>query len=224
MFKELFKKAPASAVKKPKLGRRFFLKPNERVAFFAVIRASSQEVITFTSSPEQAKEYVDIMIREAFKAHYEAWAQLHDRDLADPSTWPAYCAINTSVDAAAREYVLQPVFYRLDQLSAIIRSVCYCLPVGASYEDEFEKQLFNDMKKREREVEVGKANSDQLKTLSDVVPYNIDDYENDPMYQRIIDDTITYLEDRFIEAGYLPPKDEEIPTKKKGRSKKGLDA
>lgn len=187
--------------------RHYFLKPHHRIAFYVVVRVADKEALTFVSSVAQAQEYIDIMVANQYNAHYIQWCPLHGFDPLAPDSWNAYCSANRDVLKAYGNYTVEPVYYSLDQISTIIRSVTGRLPVGASYEDEYEQAYFKNMNKRNKELEAAKG----LVSPQDAIPLSQDDYETDPVYRGIIDDTIKYLEDRFIQAGYLPADLNDIP-------------
>ena len=181
------------------------------IKLIAVIRKADREAVTFVSDCYEGEDYLETLCRKEHDAHYVAWCALHDCDYKQPESWEKYCAVTKCRDDMSAKYYLTPITYTLDQFSAIMRSVTGRMPIGAPYETPEEADYLKkaeDFAKAMEQSPHDFAVDQMIESLKNTLGISDQDEEAmDPVYSKIVDDTIDYLEKRLLDAGILTQDD-----------------
>lgn len=214
-----------------------FRKPRggEYIKLIAIVRNSDKEAVCFVSDCIEGAQYLETLCKNENRSHYSAWCAIHGHKPDNPDTWELYCSVTGCRRAFDNQYHMIMIKYTMDQFCAVMRSVTGRLPVGAPYETPEEAAY----KKRLEDLEMSSQSSVHdfaidsmmmaLKETLGITDEN--DPDLDPVYSEIVDDTLNYLEDRLVQAGYLTDEDVEslheehpdLPGRKR-KHKEGGDA
>ena len=95
---------------------------------------NQSRVLSFTNTKEEAEEYIVKRIILDNKAHFLPWCELHKKDPKSFETQNFY-ARTIMLNKA---YMYKQIKYDVKHMAMIYRIAFECLPIGCSYDTDFE--------------------------------------------------------------------------------------
>ena len=102
-----------------------------------ILDINKVKVHTFAPSLEDAKEYINAMIKETYKEHFEAWCQCHDLDSKSIDVWLVYCEVVIGIDTyneIIMQYPISELRYPASRICMVLRTLTNCKELGCAFE------------------------------------------------------------------------------------------
>lgn len=101
---------------------------------------------TITSKKKDCEEYINRRVFIENREHYVSWCGIRGLNYKDDKSWEQYI---TTSDININKYVISKINYKIKDVATIFRLFNHCVPVGASYEEEYEViQLLQSIPKK----------------------------------------------------------------------------
>ena len=180
-----------------------------KIQIVVVVEKDTQEAVTFVADYNQAEEYIFHLAQKIYRPHYEAWCVLHSHKIDTPESWQAYFNTTGNLKSLHEHYSLLVVSYTMNQFCGIMRSVTGRMPLGCSYETDEEADYLKRASEPQKTPDGDQVDEDILDFMANMLGANEENL--DPEYEAIVDDTVSYFEERLIKAGLMkdPSKSEE---------------
>lgn len=129
-----------------------FKKKPQTIQFYVVTPNISKDdtsfnFLTVTTKKELCEEYINRRLFIEHKDHYVSWCGLREIDYKDKKSWFSYVSSTDSVPM--NKYIINKVTYSIDDVATIFRLYNNCMPIGTSYEDDFEVGSFLESLKKD---------------------------------------------------------------------------
>lgn len=203
------KEVPQADSSTPKYRQFYKNRGLNKIQIVIVIDKDTKEAVTFVADYNQAEEYIYHLAQQINRPHYEAWCALHSQKIDTPESWQAYFSTTGNFKSLHEHYSLLVVSYTINQFCGIMRSVTGRMPLGCSYETGEEAEYLKRTAELQKTPDGDQVDDDILEFMANMLGANEENL--DPEYEAIVDDTVSYFEERLIKAGLMkdPSKTEE---------------
>ena len=116
---------------------------------------NQNRVLSFTNTKQEAEEYIVRRICLDNKAHFIQWCELHNKD-AKSFEVQNYYARTIMLNTA---YRYKQIKYDVKHMAMIYRVAFECLPIGCSYDTDFEYAIL--MERTARITQLAKLNENK---------------------------------------------------------------
>ena len=123
---------------------------NRKTTFYVVKNINQPNILlTITNTKKQCDEYINKLLLNENYNDFSSWC-FYQKIVMDPIAWVKY--YNTRLnDEQKGKYVIQKIYYRDFELSAILRMFCGCKAIGCSF-DMKEENAYVENKKAIQEA------------------------------------------------------------------------
>lgn len=127
-----------------------------KLRLYALIHsASPNNFLTIVSSKNDAREYAQLYIKLKHIDHFISWSEARDLNPDDLEVWNQYFEKCISPEEKD-EYRVVKIYYKKQNILAMLRMFCNCAPLGCSFDTKVEydyvKHKASQLKKLEEEL------------------------------------------------------------------------
>lgn len=129
-------------------------KKNKKVTFFVVQSIDDcNAFLTIVCDKKDAIEFILKLLKLEKLNHFQAWCNLRNLDPSSDAAWSLY--FNTCVPKEDKmKYVIRKIYYKLNDVGAILRMFGGCSPLGCKFDTPQEydhlKQVLETQKLKEQ--------------------------------------------------------------------------
>ena len=129
---------------------------NKKFKIYAVgLKSEPDKFICYCNNKKEATEYAYNFLKLKNYEHFCQWCIYEELDKKSPEAFFQYYTKVISLEEKA-DYVIHKIYYKKKDISLLLRIFGKCIPLGCSYESEFEHFYF-------------KAQEEKLQKLNDIL-------------------------------------------------------